>query len=318
MARIRAAVILGAGWSIPAGLPAAADLFTGGMQVTSKASYRRLWLVQSAYRRWAERQSDPRAEIFLLECYKRSYHPAPPWQHVVEYVQVRLSTPSIGDSRSFTSPRYGQRITHKTYYRRHEQFWLDLLARADVSGVITTNYDFLIERSLRHRPMKRPPLPGCHYAGLPAVAAIGQAEPWTVHDRRDRVLLTGHIPLAKLHGSLNWTVTSGSSVVVYQDARAAFRYGGTAAIVPPIPEKEPPAWLAPIWAAAEEILSQADIWVVVGYSLPSYDQAIRNLFRRAGQHLSTVELHDSYAAQLADRWKQLLPQVHVQLFSGIA
>lgn len=88
-------------------------------------------------------------------------------------------------------------------------------------------------------------------------AAVGQAQPWTVHEPRNRILLTGHIPLAKLHGSLNWTIKDDNSASIYQDTRATARNGGTAAIVPPIPEKEPPAWLTPIWAAAEKILARA-------------------------------------------------------------
>ncbi len=160
------AAILGAGWSIPAGLPSAADLFKGELQITSSSAYRRLWSVQVAYDRWAERQADPKAEIFLQECHEKSFYPAP-WPHVVEYVQTRLASPVGADSRSFSSIRYGQRITNRTYYRRHEGFWLDLIERAELSGVVTTNYDLLIERSLRHRQMKRPPLPGFHYAGLP-------------------------------------------------------------------------------------------------------------------------------------------------------
>ncbi len=316
--KIRAAVILGAGWSVPAGLPLASALFDGELQVGSLAAYRRLSRVQAAYETWAERQADPKAEIFLRECYESRWYPAP-WPHVVEYVQARLGSPIHGDTRSHTSLRYGQRITNRTYCRQHESFWLDLLQRVELSGVITTNYDLLAERSLRHRPMKRPPLPGCYYAGLPKPQiALGQSQPWTVRDRQDRTPLTGTIPLAKLHGSLNWAVEDGESIIIYQDTRAAFRRGGTAMIVPPVPEKEPPALLAPVWDAAQGLLADAGAWVIVGYSLPEYDRAIRDLFdRSAGRNLHTLELHDPYAEQLQDRWKPFLPKVSVTCFPGI-
>ena len=196
---------------------------------------------------------------------------------------------------------------------------LILIEHAKLSGVVTTNYDLLIERSLRHRQMKRPPLPGFHYAGLPkSVVALGQAEPWTVYDRRDRISLTGRIPLAKLHGSLNWAASATGSITLYQDTRAAFRQGGTAAIVPPIPEKVPPAWLSPIWMAASKLLAGTEIWIVVGYSLPEYDHAIRELLiSSAEHHLSTIELHDPYADQLKTRWESLLPSVNILCFPGI-
>ena len=174
-----------------------------------------------------------RQKSFLRECYESRWYPVP-WPHVVEYVQARLASPAYGDTRSHSSLRYGQRITNRTYCRQHESFWLDLLKRVELSGVITTNYDLLVERSLRHKQMKRPPLPGCYYAGLPKPQiALGQRQPWTVQDQRDRTPLTGTIPLAKLHGSLNWTIEDSKSIILYQDTRSAFRHGGTAAIVPP-------------------------------------------------------------------------------------
>jgi hypothetical protein len=61
--------------------------------------------------------------------------------------------------------------------------------------------------------------------------------------------MTGTIPVYKLHGSLNWSLT-GQTVVAYQDMRPAFRHGGDAAIIPPIPEKLVPAWLKAIWSEA--------------------------------------------------------------------
>jgi hypothetical protein len=311
----RTAVILGAGWSVPAGIPLASALFDGALQVGSLAAYRRLSRVQAAYETWADRQADPRAEIFLQECYKSRWYPVP-WPHVVEYVQARLASPTYGDIRSRTSLRYGQRVINRTYCWQHERFWLDLLQDVELSGVITTNYDLLAERSLRHRPMKRPPLPGCYYAGLPKPQiALGQSQPWTAQDRQDRTPLTGTIPLAKLHGFLNWAIEDGRSIIIYQDTRAAFRRGGTAAIVPPIPEKQPPALLAPVWDAAQELLADAGVWVVVGYSLPGYDLAIRDLFyRSAGSKLHTLELRDPYAKQLQVRWKSLFPAVNVSCF----
>ena len=314
----RAAVILGAGWSVPAGLPLASALFDGDLQVGSLAAYRRISRVQAAYETWAERQADPKAEIFLRECYESQWYPVP-WPHVVEYVQARLASPIYGDSRSRTNLRYGQRVINRTYCRQHENFWLDLLQRVELSGVITTNYDLLAERSLRHRAMKRPPLPGFYYAGLPKPqTTLGQSQPWTVQDRRDRTTLTGTIPLAKLHGSLNWAIEDGKPIIIYQDTRAAFRRGGTATIVPPIPEKQPPALLTPVWDAAQELLTDADVWIVVGYSLPEYDRGIRDLFNRsAGAKLRILELRDPYAEQLQGRWKSLFPRVNVLCLPGI-
>jgi hypothetical protein len=49
----------------------------------------------------------------------------------------------------------------------HTAFRAILSAEAVLAGVVTTNYDTLAERVLRHRPMVRDPEPGFYYRGLP-------------------------------------------------------------------------------------------------------------------------------------------------------
>ncbi len=53
---------------------------------------------------------------------------------------------------------------------------------------------------------------------------------------------------------------------MYQDVRPAYRSGGNAAIIPPIPEKPVPSWLENVWREAEVALRNCDTWVICGYS----------------------------------------------------
>jgi hypothetical protein len=126
--------------------------------------------------------------------------------------------------------------------------------------------------------------------------------------------------LIKLHGSLNWSLTrkllphnsplpfhdqhGNDQLEIFQDLRAAFRHGGTAAIVPPLPEKEAPRWAQNVWEAAVHRLAEASHWIVVGYSLPDYDIALRQLFSRAAATgcLREIQLHDPYSATLSSEW----------------
>jgi hypothetical protein len=85
--------------------------------------------------------------------------------------------------------------------------------------------------------------------------------------------LAGGIPVFKMHGSLNWSFEDGH-LVMYADARPAFRLENNCAIVPPISEKQAPVWLQPVWTTAEACLHRAHTWVVCGYSLPDYDLSI--------------------------------------------
>jgi hypothetical protein len=243
-----------------------------------------------------------------------------PWLWVAEFLQAKLGNPHAADTRGQVNLRYGQRITTRTYCAEHIQFWLNLLTNFHLHAVITTNYDILVERSLRTRPMKRPPLPGFHYAGLGQVVAKGQALPWTVREPEREVTPSGRVPLIKLHGSLNWSLGrklnphspplpfddqhGNDRLEIFQDLRAAFRHGGTAAIVPPLPEKEAPRWAHRVWETAAHRLAEAPFWIVVGYSLPAYDIALRQLFSRAAATglVREIRLHDPYSATISNGW----------------
>lgn len=141
--------------------------------------------------------------------------------------------------------------------------------------------------------------------------------PATVRNSQRFVELTGSMPVYKLHGSLSWA-RSVSGLELYQDMRPAFRRGGDAAIVPPIPEKEVPEWLRPIWKEAELKLSQADCWIVCGYSLPEYDTAVHEMLRRASEpKMQEVFLLDPDSEDLRDRYRQIAPDAEVHCLPGL-
>jgi len=225
-----AAVVLGAGWSVAAGLPLTRDLFDGHVVAGSRASVNRMSTVLVEYATWTARNPGTSAELFLLAAHGSTGGVGVPWRWVAEYLQARLAAPAAADSRGRSSLRYGQRITSVTYCPEHTNFWLDTLAEYELNAVVALNYDILVERSLRHRPMKRPPLPGFFYGGIPPQAARGTALPFTVRDAQREVTPSGTVPLFKVHGSLNWSIgTPGGDrpahpgpVVVYQDVSLPF------------------------------------------------------------------------------------------------
>jgi hypothetical protein len=314
----KAVVILGAGWSFVAGLPLAKDLISLPLYVSSKKAMYRSEQVLAAFGRWSIENPGSHTELFLQECYRGAV--SVPWLWVVEFIQAKLGNPHPADRRGQVDLRYGQRITTRTYCAEHIQFWLNTVTNYHLHAVITTNYDILVERSLRIHPMKRPPLPGFHYAGLGQVVAKGQALPWTIREPEREITPSGRVPLIKLHGSLNWSLTHRPDphspslpfdnqnhkdrLQVFQDLRAAFRHGGTAAIVPPLPEKEAPRWAQNVWEAASHRLAEASLWIVVGYSLPAYDIAVRQLFSLAAATgcLREIRLHDPYSATISSEW----------------
>lgn len=102
-------------------------------------------------------------------------------------------------------------------------------------------------------------MPGNEWKVAPAGSLLPGAERRTEDAEDSHVEMDGAIPVYKLHGSLNWSRV-GDELELFQDLRPAFRHGGDAAIVPPVPEKEIPAWLRPVWSSAEAELGALSSW----------------------------------------------------------
>lgn len=120
-----------------------------------------------------------------------------------------------------------------------------------------------------------------------------------------------------LHGSLNWFL-SKDNLVAYQDLRPVYRHGGNAAIVPPVPAKLTPPWLETVWRDAAASLARADVWVICGYSLPSYDTEVAKLLCRSGRGRSLKVLVLSPEADLVgDRLSAILPLATVTCLPGL-
>jgi len=159
--------------------------------------------------------------------------------------------------------------------------------------------------------------PGCYYGGIPKPQFLrGTFLPWA--DYGTHLELEGEIPVYKLHGSLNWS-RAGEALELFQDLRPAFRRGGNAAIIPPVPEKEVPGWLRPVWHWAEEELGRATVWIICGYSLPSYDAAIVDLLRRAATtgNLRRILVLDPHAVDVCCRYSAIVQNVEVMALDGL-
>ena len=108
---------------------------------------------------------------------------------------------------------------------------------------MTTNYDTLVERVLRHRMMHRGPEPGFYYGGSPRPQKARGHFLWDHSDPKfvgvpgELDFSPGRIPVYKLHGSLNWE-RGGRRIEFFRDQRLVYRHGARAAIIPPSAEKQ--------------------------------------------------------------------------------
>lgn len=311
---------LGAGFSSVAGVPLAKNLFRPDyLLALSERSQRRFEAVLEHYRDWQVSNSSAHAEQYMSDLYTRAAGPnAPLWAWVVEYVGAVIASAGTPPSSLNRNPRYSNRVNRPSDCTTHREFFDAILRATDDLAVITTNYDLLIERALRHKPMRRPASPGCYYGGIPRPQMLrGAAQPFSRWSYEQLIEMTGAIPVYKLHGSLSWSL-SGASIVAYQDMRPAFRNGGDAALIPPVPEKQVPAWLAGIWGEAALALRRSAVWVVCGYSAPEYDTEVLALLRDGGAHRPlTVLLLSPDSVSAVAHWKKIVPEADVIPLPGL-
>jgi hypothetical protein len=342
-----ASAILGAGYSHVAGLPLTSNLFNAEVLVSSKRAKKHFAEVWEAWSGWHKNNPEKNAEQFLeyvyrssaIQCtldlkkwsdkdYKDNKNACSTygsinftglWKWAVELVAAVLATPKGVDVGNYNL-RYAGRITKPLKCPEHDEFWNIMTSNFELIGVITTNYDLLIERGLRHRKMIRTARPGVHYGGISQPQILkGLAQPFTTQKPDRLVELSGEIPLFKLHGSLNWSFKA-ERLVMYQDMRPSFRNGGDAAIIPPIPEKSIPNWLQQVWHEAKQILSKSDIWVVCGYSLHDYDIAMRNMITKAAKdsvNLTKIVIIDPHSNELKKQWEAISTKPEILCLPGL-
>jgi len=263
-------VFLGAGFSYVAGVPLAAQLFDAEPKVDRITRQHLVERVQRGWRRWYDaRGRSPEEYLAELEAAG-----GPEWKDAVWYVGLvvamrmgRLERVGYQSYLSITR----QNIDRTTQNRVHEDFWTAIFRQTSTVTVITTNYDVLPERGLRTMPRPRVPRPGFHY-GFGEEHLAGGGYPSYSHIRR--IVTAGSVPLLKLHGSVSWSLRDGK-LIRYHDCRPAVR--GDALLVAPVRGKRPPDSLLPTWELARAALENARLVISVGYSLPPYDDLVRDL-----------------------------------------
>ena len=251
------AAFLGAGFSRWASdLPVAAELFDFNIRTRGRREHRRAELVQQDWVRWRDVNPGQPAELFVGWALQQSANCR---KRVVWYVTRRLSDPFLcrilGGTATF---QIDDRRARELPGVRRGQRLLQHFLGAGLSGIVTSNYDLLIEYALTTRNFTY---------GIPGERLYGRGAnpmfPW----QGSNPALRGHLPVAKLHGSVSWNFQRR-----YTDGRRGL--SGTALIVPPGPEKTPPSELAATWELARGILSKADRLVVFGFGFNLYDQAL--------------------------------------------
>lgn len=308
--------ILGAGFSHVCGLPLARDLFDTQVRVYSEKQNRRFSIIQDEYNIWRKENPDKHLEMFIAELYSGLFKYYAKFEYAVELIAAVLATP-VGHEVNYSSARYKYRLTSPSNCSIHKMFWQEIISHFKEISIITTNYDILIEKTLRHKKMDRVFGFGFHYGGFKTPQRLkGSAQPFTIRNQQKEIELNNGIPIYKLHGSLNWSRKSENEIQMFLDMRPAFRNNCDAAIIPPLPEKSVPNWLANVWREAEKILTESQNWIICGYSFPDYDEAINQMIGRSGYN-KNIFIIDPDSKKIASKLNSLLPKCNIYSLSGL-
>lgn len=273
---MRTAMLLGAGFSKwAADVPVASELFDFAIVVSTRDE-RKLGIVKSAKTGWDYRHPGTHSEKFIshvLQNRGELQRSALLW-----YVTRRLSEPFMWYA-SYGGARRRRTLGIDEPYKRHlpgieraRQF-IGRQMDSPLVGIITTNYDLLVEYALGSR--------GFRYERVNEVLHGAGAHP----RRRSPIVLSGSLPYAKLHGSISWDGNRR-----YADGRRAIT--GNALIVAPTPEKEPHPALAAVWQLSASILQSAERIIVFGFAFNPYDTAVLSHLSGEARDVRLVEIVD--------------------------
>ncbi len=273
-------VLLGAGFSKwAAGLPTATGLFDFSLVPYGVREVQKLKKVQHAKQSWDRQYPQGLAEQFIAHMLSSG----PEHRALVQwYLARRLSEPYIFyEMHAWRLRRHvlmidENRRLHRPGVKEAQQFLCQLQRSCRLRGLITTNYDLLVEYALGSN--------GFNY-GVQGERLLGRGPYPLGAYNKGPVTLDGALPFAKLHGSISWDVRGR-----YTEGRRGIT--GNALIVAPTPEKVPPVALADQWELAGRILRRSERLVVFGFAFNPYDESVLTLFRTEGQNLRRILLID--------------------------
>jgi hypothetical protein len=191
------------------------------------------------------------------------------------------------------------------------------LKNVNLIAIVTTNYDLVIEKLVGPRETKWR-LGGFNYGdtGGELVGRHQLSARWSYGP----VPITGKTPLLKLNGSLNWAISPEGKLVRYVDARPSRGRRYKPLILPPAGQTDYDT-LRPTWECAGSALRKADTWMICGYSIPGYDEAIRGLLTSSAVNLRRVVISDVAPTPVEEKLYELLRDltstVDIRLGPGI-
>lgn len=279
-------LLAGAGFSkLTSNLPVISQLFDFAVSTDRKYEAKRLKWISDHFEFWRSLYPEKNIEEFIGE-----YGGSTSNRQIVNwYVARRLVEPFIART---SSKRYSWYIN--SHFAKSDpgvaraRHLIYSFIRNGGRGIITTNYDLIIEYALGTN--------GFNY-GLK-----GEQIGFSPYPISRPVYVRGDLPLAKLHGSLSW-----NSDGKHPDCRHALK--GDCLITPPVWEKEADRELEPQWALARKLIGRSSSLCVFGFCFNDNDLAIRELFYENRNRFKYVRIFDIIDHR--DRFSYIFPDSQI-------
>jgi hypothetical protein len=163
----------------------------------------------------------------------------------------------------------------------------DLFHSVAPSAVVTFNYDLIADRTLAD--LGKLKWDAAAYRGAKDMRVRSAGGHTTRLARVPRFSGRAHVPLFKMHGSMNWEREPADNKIHRLSGLVPGLTGADTRflprlpfIIPPVAAKtEIPQCLSLIWRQALKALYNADHWIFWGYSFPTTDTISQVLFRTA-------------------------------------
>jgi hypothetical protein len=199
-------------------------------------------------------------------------------KYLLKYISRRLSEPFLvkiyGGSMQTLMIDDAATKNHSCIEKAKRFF--EYIDTKNIYGIITTNYDLMIEYALGTPNFKYSPNK-CELLGM----GRNRAFPW----QNTPVITNGNIKLSKIHGSISY---DGS----FYWTTGKCGLNGNAVILPPSPEKSRDKRFINEWNDAEDILMNIDKLVIFGFNFNEYDHAVLELLKTNSKNIKEIHIYD--------------------------
>jgi hypothetical protein len=298
------ALFLGAGFSKFWGLPLASEV----MDIESIYHKQHKWqrrLLKEVKHLWETKAEQHKG---VVDDFARILHDSDEdeFQKFVAFLALRVSSEHwrIGTAHA-TRWAIGDHVRKQKQIPPQYRLFLNAISKANLLGIVTTNYDIVVEKLLG--PLASGRLGGFHY-GMRGEQLLGHHQ-LSSQNFYPPVTVKGKVPLLKLHGSLNWELSAEGTVVKHVDCRPSRGQGNKKYQTLLLPPGDSPMIdaLRPTWDHARQVLSNSEVWVLCGYSLPEYDSHIRHLLAQsASSRVAKVCVCDIKPARVCEKLSAIL------------